>query len=191
MKILNIVGSPHIQGNGAAVASALLGILTNHGASAQTHELNTLQYRGCQGCYACKTTSEVCVVKDDVSPILEGIQAADVVVVSVPIYMCELNAQVKGLFDRCYSFMAPDFRTNPNASRLAAGKKFVFIVTQGNPDEKNFADIIPRYTRMLGMVGFKKIYPLRVCGAGQGKEIRISDTVMNSVHETAQRVLSE
>jgi len=119
MKITTIIGSPRPEGFGGSIEKALLGLLGEAGRKAKTFTLNSLTYRGCQACMSCKTTADACVQKDDLTPILADIRASDVVIVSAPIYMGEVNAQAKGLLDRFYSYLGPDFRTNPKSGRLA------------------------------------------------------------------------
>jgi hypothetical protein len=63
-----------------------------------------------------------------------------------------------------YSFLVPDFHDNPVKSRLAPGKKMVFIQTQGHPDENAFNDLFPRCEFFLRWYGFDPLMLLRVCG---------------------------
>ncbi len=190
MKITSVIGSPRSQGHGATIVRALLDLLGKHGACATTYELNRLSYRGCQACLSCKTTSDVCVAQDDLSAVLKDIRLSDLVIISAPIYMGEINAQAKGLLDRFYSFLAPDFRTNPGATRLPAGKKLVFVLTQGNPDEQSFGGVLSRHLRMFGMCGFTEVYPIHACGTGRGNDIRINEKTMTRVAETAKAILA-
>ena len=48
-----------------------------NGAAVTTYELNKLSYRGCQGCYACKSTHDHCIVQDDLTEVLEAVRGAD------------------------------------------------------------------------------------------------------------------
>jgi len=189
MKIINVLGSPRTTGNSAAIAHTLLEILQKHGNQVRTFELNKLTYQGCQGCMACKTNSGQCVIKDDLSGVLEEVRTSDVVIISSPVYFGEITAQTKGLFDRFYSYYAPDYRTNPNASRLAPGKKIVFIITQGNPDEKAFADLIPRYTGIFSRLGFNEINSIRGLGMGPESDSVINETLKQLINDTAKKIM--
>lgn len=153
MKLVAIHGSPR-QGNSSAIADRLLLSAEKTGAKTESHYLNSLTYRGCQACNACKTKSERCVVTDDLTPVLDAILAADVVVLASPVYFGDVTGQFKSFFDRTFSFFTPDYRTAANPSRLAAGKKLVFIQTQGQPDPAFFDDIYPRYERIVKRFGF-------------------------------------
>jgi multimeric flavodoxin WrbA len=139
---------------------------------------------------ACKTTSEACVVKDDLSRVFEDIKSSDVVVLTSPVYIGEVTAQAKGFIDRAYSLYKPDFRTNPNPGRVAAGKKFVFVLSQGNPDEKLYADIISRYSGTFSRVGFKEIYPIRAIGVGPQSDVKQNKAITGLVADTAAKLLA-
>jgi len=191
MKITNIIGSPRASGNSATIARMLLECWQTSTPQVKTYELNGLTYRGCQGCMACKTTSDKCVVTDGLSLVLEEIRTSDVVVIASPIYCGDVSAQTKGLIDRCYSYYQPDYLTNPHPGRLAPGKKLVFVVSQGNPDPKAYEDVITKYTRTFRRIGFTDIYPLRVLGVGPKSDGRADETLTQLINATAAKVVAD
>ena len=67
MKISCLIGSPRKNSNSAAIAAKFAKTAASLGAQVETVVLNDLTYRGCQGCMACKTTSEKCVLDDDLA----------------------------------------------------------------------------------------------------------------------------
>ncbi len=188
MKITTVIGSPKVQGHGAKIAAALLALLGEHGAHNTTYELNRLTYRGCQACLACKTETDVCVERDDLSAILSDIRQSDVVIVAAPVFMGEVSAQAKGLFDRFYSFLGPDFRTNPRPGRLAAGKTLVFILTQGNPDKEMFGSVLSRQARVFHRCGFSAVLPIHACGVGSDSDADLDAPTMALIAETAKKL---
>ena len=188
MRIINILGSPRPSGNGATIAQLLTNILESHHNEIITYELNKLVYRGCQACMACKKSSETCVVKDDLTPILKDIREADVVLLSTPIYFGEVTAQAKGLIDRLYSLFGADYRTNPHPSRLAKGKQLVLILPQGNADESAFADVGPRYERIFTRLGFDEIIPIRALGATMDCDVLSNESIVETVKKTASKL---
>jgi len=165
MKIVTLLGSPRSHGNSATVAGRFTETAEQLGAGIRTFELNRLTYRGCQGCYACKKKLDHCVVEDDLTEVLTAVQEADLVVLASPVYYGDVTAQLKGFIDRSYSYLKPDYITNPQPSRLGP-KKLVFIITQGHPDETLFADIFPRYDQFLKWLGFTETRLIRACGIG-------------------------
>ena len=148
MKIVALLGSPRSNKNSASIANRFIASATQFGAETRNFELNKLVYRGCQGCYACKSTHESCVINDDLTEVLEAVRQADLVLLASPVYYGDVSAQLKGFIDRTFSYLKPDYISNIQPSRLSA-KKLVFVLTQGHPDEAMFNDIYPRYVGFL------------------------------------------
>ena len=161
MKIVAILGSPRPNGNSSLLANRILSIAEQRGAMISRYELNTLDYRGCQACYACKQGSETCVMMDDLAPVLADVAAADAVVMASPVYCTDVSAQLKGFIDRLFSFLVPGYIAKPRKSRFAENKKLVFILTQGHRDPEMFNDIFPRYLPILKWFGFSPAWTLR------------------------------
>jgi multimeric flavodoxin WrbA len=160
MKIVAILGSPRPQGNSAVLARSLLVAAQAQGAEVQEFLLNQMDYRGCQGCLACKTKQDECILEDDLAEVLAAIKTADVLLLASPVYFGDISGQLKCFFDRTYSLINPDF-----SSRIPAGKKAVLVLVQANPEAAQFDDIFPRYERWLKLYGFEPIHLLRAVGA--------------------------
>lgn len=74
------------------------------GASASGHSveqiyLYDMDIRFCCACYACFRTGK-CVIKDDMSTVLDKIQRADVLVVATPTCFLTMNGMLKTTIDR-------------------------------------------------------------------------------------------
>lgn len=165
MKLVCLLGSPRPKGNSTAIARHLTATAAQLGAETTVFELNRLTFRGCQGCYACKQSLDRCIVADDLAAVLDAVRAADSVVLASPVYYGDVSAQLKGFVDRTFCYLKPDYPTNPQPSRLTP-KKLVFVLTQGHPDAKLFADIFPRYDMFLKWMGFADTRLIRACGIG-------------------------
>ncbi len=159
MKIVAVLGSPRPQGNSAGLARAFLAAAREQGAEVQEFLLNQMDFRGCQGCRACKEKSETCILEDDLAPVLAAVRSADLLLLASPVYFGDLSGQMKCFFDRTYSCLNPDF-----SSRVPPGKKAVLVLVQANPEAANFEDIFPRYQRWLKLFGFDPVYLLRAVG---------------------------
>lgn len=190
MKIVSLLGSPRTNGNSATIANHLLKTAAGLGAETQSFELNRLTYRGCQACYACKKGREDCVLNDDLTEVLSAVAAADLVVLASPVYYGDITMQLKGFIDRSYSYLVPDYLTNPQPSRLSS-KKLVFILTQGQPEEAMFADIFPRYDFFLKWMGFTETSLIRACGIGPANgNDKAPETALQQAVEAAQQLVS-
>ncbi|MDY0186220.1 MAG: flavodoxin family protein [Desulfuromonadaceae bacterium] len=189
MKIVSLLGSPRSSGNSATIARHLLKTAEGLGAETTAFELNRLAYRGCQACYACKKGSEECVLNDDLRDVLEAVHAADAVVLASPVYYGDVTAQLKGFIDRTYSFLVPDYITNPKPSRLSS-KKLVFVLVQGHPDETLFADVFPRYAQFLKWMEFDEVSLIRAYGIGPGHNDVVPEHALRQAEEAAKALLA-
>lgn len=189
MKIVCLKGSPRSGGNSAAIADRFLATAVSLGAEPSVFELNRLNYRGCQGCYACKKKLDRCILEDDLTAVLAAVHEADTVVLATPVYYGDLSGQLKCFIDRTFSYLVPDYITNPTPCRLPPGKELVFIITQGQPDAELFADIYPRYDKFLKWYGFAESHLIRVCGIGPASVDRVPEKYLKQAEELAQTLL--
>jgi multimeric flavodoxin WrbA len=188
MNIVCLLGSPRPAGNSATIAKQFTETAAELGATIRTFELNRLTYRGCQGCYACKTQLDRCILRDDLTEVLDAAQDADVLVLATPIYYGEVTGQLKCFIDRTFSYLVPDFITSSNPSRLTRGKRLVFVATQGQPDESLFADIFPRYERFFKWLGFTKTRLIRACGLGPDAPADVMTPYLRQAEEAAREI---
>jgi multimeric flavodoxin WrbA len=188
MKVVALLGSPRANKNSATIARRFVDAAAQLGAETRVFELNKLNYRGCQGCYACKKTLDHCVLRDDLTEVLNAVQAADLVLLASPVYYGDVTAQLKGFIDRSYSYLKPDYLSNPQPSRLGT-KKLVFALTQGHPDEMLFADIFPRYEMFLKWMGFAETRLIRVCGIGPGSVDAVPEATLRQAEEVARELV--
>lgn len=189
MKIVCLLGSPREAGNSAAVARRYLAACRELGAETEEFVLNRLNYRGCQGCYACKKGRDDCVLRDDLTAVLAAVQGADLVVLATPVYYGDITAQLKGFIDRTFSYLKPDYLTNAQPSRLAP-KRLLFVLTQGHPDEKLFADVYTRYENFLHWLGFKDARLIRICGIGPSTVDTPPQWAMQEAESAARAILA-
>jgi len=183
MKIVAILGSPQPRGNSASLARAFLAGAREQGAEVQEYPLNQLDFRGCQGCRACKTKNDACILEDDLTPVLQAVKAADILLLASPVYFGDLSGQLKCFFDRTFSYFNPDF-----SSRLPAGKQAVLVLVQGNPDQDQFADLFPRYERWLKLYGFAPVYLLRAVGVREPGDIAAQPDQLSQAAALARKL---
>ncbi len=103
MKILGFCGSPR-NGNTEWMIDKLLEGARSVGADTEHILLKDRDIRLCTGCLACEmkdeTTPGVCVIKDDMEPILAKMVAADGFVFGTPSYFYMLSGLLKNFMDR-------------------------------------------------------------------------------------------
>ncbi|MBF0480307.1 MAG: flavodoxin family protein [Desulfovibrionaceae bacterium] len=188
MNVVCLLGSPQKKGNSSAIAQRFCDTAEKSGASVATFALNELNYRGCQGCMACKTKRDDCALSDDLTEVLEAVRETDVLVLASPVYFWDVSSQLKTFIDRTFSYLTPGFMTNPVKSRLAPGKKLVFVLTQGNPDSSLFRDIFPKIDCFFKAYGFAESYLIRACGVRGPGEAEGREDVMALTQKTAEAI---
>lgn len=188
MKIISVIGSPRVNGNSAAIAKRFCDTAEKLGAEVKTRVLNKLRYQGCQGCMLCKAKADRCVLEDDLTEVLDAIRDTDVLVLSSPVYFWDVSGQLKTFMDRTFSYLVPDFITNPVKSRLAPGKKLVFILAQNNPDPRSFPDIFPKFDFFFKTYGFSETHLIRAFGVHEPGEVVRQSSVMELAERTAQKM---
>ena len=188
MKVVCLLGSPREKGNSATIANRFCNTAEKFGAEIKTFVLNNLEYRGCQGCMVCKTRLDKCVLEDDLTEVLEAVRETDVLVLASPVYFWDISSQLKAFIDRTFSYLVPDFITNPVKSRLVPGKKLVFILAQNNPDQSSFADIFPKFDYFFKAYGFVERHLIRAYGVNKPGEVQDHEEVMRLAEKTAERL---
>ena len=63
----------------------------------------------CKGCLVCQQTGN-CVIKDDVTKIMDKVIEADIVVWATPVYYYEMSGQMKVLIDRLNPMFSKDYK---------------------------------------------------------------------------------
>jgi len=188
MKIVCLLGSPRKEGNSAAIAKRFCDTAEKLGAQVATFALTDLEYRGCQGCMACKTTSDSCALSDDLTEVLEAVRETDVLVLASPVYYWDISSQLKAFIDRTFSYLVPDFMTNPQKSRLAPGKKLVFVLAQANPDPSSFPDILRKIDYFFKTYGFVESHLVHACGVSEPGAVKSRQDVMQLAETTAGKI---
>lgn len=101
-KVLIVSGSPRKDGNSDLLCDAFMKGAKESGNDVQKIFLRDKKVAPCNACYYCRDTGNgKCAIKDDMAEILDKMQAADVIVLSSPVYFYSIDAQMKALIDRC------------------------------------------------------------------------------------------
>ena len=105
MKTIILNGSPRKNWNTALMLKEAQKGAESVGAETEYIDLYDLTYTGCRSCMACKRKGAErcrCFWKDDLSPVLDRIFAADALFVGSPIYLGDVTSQVHALMERLH-----------------------------------------------------------------------------------------
>ena len=105
MKTILLNGSPRKNWNTALMLQQAQKGAESVGAQTEYIDLFDLSYTGCRSCLACKRKGAErckCFWKDDLSPVIDRIFAADALIIGSPIYLGDITSQVRGLIERLH-----------------------------------------------------------------------------------------
>ena len=150
MKTIIINASPRKNWNTAQLLKEAQKGAESAGAETEYIDLYDLSFTGCRSCMACKLTNgnhPGCAWKDDLSPLIDRILAADALIIGTPIYWGEPTAQFRGLMERL------TFCTVPyEAGSYFSGKVNIgFIYTMNAPEEYYEANLRPYLAGVEGL----------------------------------------
>ena len=152
MKIIVLNGSPHKDGNTAALVEAF-----RKGAEASGHEVvvcpvGTMNIKGCLGCEFCHTKGEgACIQKDDMQNVYPELNSADMVVLASAVYYFGFTGQMMCTISRFYAGMKP-----------AKATKYGMILSSGSPGV--YTAIETQYKSIIALCGGEDAGIVEVCG---------------------------
>lgn len=137
MKILAFNGSPRLSGNTATMLDNAISGAQENGADVDVYNLYKMQFSGCLSCFSCKRLDKerpiICVVKDDLKPILEKVREIDAILIATPVYYGSESASTRALIERlCFPYLNyADYTKSHFPRRIPVG----LIYTMNIPDE--------------------------------------------------------
>lgn len=99
-KVLILSGSPRKNGNSDTLCNEFMKGAIEAGNDVEKIFVAEKRIGYCKACYYCKDHAGECVIKDDMAEVLAKMLAADVIVLSSPIYFYSISAQLKTVIDR-------------------------------------------------------------------------------------------
>jgi len=180
-------GSPRQGGNSDALADLFRVEAEGWGAAVQEVKLIDLTYQGCINLFHCKTGGDTCGQVDDLTPVLAAIAQAQVLVLASPVYFTSISGQLKLAMDRFFSFLVPDYVTNPDKSRLGHGRHLVFLQTQGEP-ETRYRDLLASFQASFAGLGFDHHHLVRAVGVREPGDVAGQADYQQDCAAVARRV---
>ena len=152
MKTIIINASPRKNWNTAKLLKEAQKGAESVGAEVEYVDLYDLNFKGCRSCLACKRVGAErckCFWKDDLSPLIDRILAADNLIIGSPIYYAEPTAEYRALFERLLCcVMSYDGGEQYYQSKLNVG----IIYTMNAPKEYFEAAMHPALKGLEGMM---------------------------------------
>ena len=191
MKMIILNGSPRKNWNTALMLKEAQKGAESVGAETEYIDLFDLSYTGCRSCMACKRKGAErckCFWKDDLSPLLDRIFAADALIVGSPIYLGDITSQLRGLIERLHfcALLYDDY------SNYFTGKVNVGIILTMNAPKTYYNLAYREKEKELvqsfsGLNGTVEVYPC--CDTLQVKDYSKFD--MSSFNEEHKKEMRE
>ena len=154
MNVIAINGSPRKKGNSAAMLEAAVKGAVENGASVERIDLFDLNYKGCVSCFGCKLLGGAsfgkCAQRDELTPVLDKILAADVVLLATPLYFGEVPGAVRNRFERIW-FPGQKYAKNYR-SAYPRRVKVGLMYTMNVPVESMYQSVIKSHVQSFTML---------------------------------------
>ena len=108
-KVVVISTSIRANSNSEDLAKSFADGATFAGNEVDFITLKDTQISFCKGCLVCQQTGK-CVIKEDVTKIMDKVIDSDIVVWATPIYYYEMSGQMKVLIDRLNPMFSMDYK---------------------------------------------------------------------------------
>lgn len=104
MKVIGINGSPRRNWNTQTLVKKALEGAASMGTETELIDLCTKTFHGCMACFACKRkgnkTHGLCAVRDELTPTLQKLLAADAIIIGSPVYFNFATGTVRQMMER-------------------------------------------------------------------------------------------
>ena len=180
-KVIAFIGSPRKNGNTSSIIGEIVRGAKEAEAETKVYTLNDMNIKPCQSCFFCRK-EEACAIKDDMQSVYEDIKDADAVVIGSPVYMLQVTAQTKLLFDRLFPIMDTSFKPRFGI------KKTVIVYSQGNPDADAFKTSFETNANVLNVMGLNVVDTIISAGANDAKTSSSNANLMTKAFQVGKKL---
>ena len=154
MKVIAINGSPRKNWNTDTLLKNALDGAASAGAATEMVYLYDLKFRGCVSCLGCKLRKEPrpnrCVLRDDLTAVLDRVHEADAVILGSPIYFSEVTGEMRSFFERfLFQYLNYDDHTKPLSPKKRVGLVFTMNISESLFDDFGYKTLFQRYENWM------------------------------------------
>ncbi|MBE0596494.1 MAG: flavodoxin family protein [Desulfuromonadales bacterium] len=134
--VVGLNGSPRKNWNTATLLERALEGAAAAGARTELIHLDDLTFRGCSSCFECKRKGGPsygrCALRDELTPLLERLPAADAIFFASPVYIGAESAQMRAFMERFLFPYIAYSQTTPSLypKKIPAGFIYTMNVTE-------------------------------------------------------------
>lgn len=147
--IIAINGSPRSGWNTDILVREAAAGAESEGAEVEVVDLYRLdKFTGCVSCFGCKTEGHLgeCICQDGLGGVLEKIRHADGVILGSPVYLGDISAGLRALYERLI-FQYITYKTEPRS--YSERKIPVVLILTSNVPEEYDAQLLNQYKNSL------------------------------------------
>lgn len=190
MKTVCLLGSPRRNGNSDTLAMRFVEQAARYDSSIQTVALSSLDYSGCINLLECKRGSTRCGQTDGLSPVLNAVAEAQVLVLATPVYFTNVSGQLKLAIDRLFSFFVPDYPMVAEKSRLTGNRHLVLVQTQGEPEDR-YSQLLDDYSMGFNSLGYQHLHLIRAWGVREPGDVALRPEFLQRCDTVVQAIYGE
>jgi multimeric flavodoxin WrbA len=195
IKILAFAGSPRRHGNSETLLDWVLGsMIADPDVVMEKVALDEANINPCKGCNACEKLNK-CVQRDGMDIYHDKIIAADIILLSSPIYCMGIASQAKALIDRAQVFRSRKYVLRlPIVPPERKGKRLgVFLATAGQNWSYVFDAAVPSVKCFFHVIDIKDadISYLMINGVDEKGAIDLHPTAQVDAEKLGKAVVAE
>lgn len=195
IKVLAFAGSPRRHGNSETLLDWVLDSMTaDPEVAIEKVILNEANINPCKGCNACEKLNK-CVQRDGMDIYHDKIVAADIILLSSPIYCMGIAAQPKALIDRAQVFRSRKYVLKlPIVPPERKGKRIgAFLATAGQNWSYVFDAAVPSVKCFFHVIDIKDadISYLMINGVDEKGAIDLHPTARSDAENLGKSLISD
>jgi multimeric flavodoxin WrbA len=195
IKVLAFAGSPRRQGNSETLLDWVLGSMSaDPEVAIEKVILNEANINPCKGCNACEKLNK-CVQRDGMDIYHDKIIAADIIVLSSPVYCMGIASQPKALIDRAQVFRSRKYVLKlPVVPPERKGKRLgAFLATAGQNWSYVFDASVPSVKCFFHVIDIKDadISYLMINGVDEKGAIDMHPTARADAEKLGKSLIAE
>ena len=159
MKVFAIDGGPRKGWNTDTLLTKALEGAASAGAETEMVHLYDLNFKGCASCLGCKLRKEPrpnrCILRDDLTAVLDKAHEADAVILGSPIYFSEITGEARSFLERfLFQYLNYDDYSTPLSPAQRIGLVFTMNCPESIFEQMGYNALFQRYegwmTRFFG-----------------------------------------
>jgi multimeric flavodoxin WrbA len=195
IKILAFAGSPRRHGNSETLLDWVLGsMIADPEVSIEKVALDEANINPCKGCNACEKLNK-CIQRDGMDIYHDKIIAADIILLSSPIYCMGIASQPKALIDRAQVFRSRKYVLKlPIVPPERKGKRLgAFLATAGQNWSYVFDVAVPSVKCFFHVIDIKDadISYLMINGVDEKGAIDLHQTARADAEDLGKSLVAE